>query len=57
MNREQARELVHDTFTHAFERDKFRRFAKELINRYDESKAQIWSRQYIQMHSRITSTA
>ncbi len=47
MNREQSRELVRDTFTHAFERDKFRRFAKELVNRYDESKAQIWSRQYI----------
>ncbi len=47
MNREQARQLVRDTFTHAFQREQFRRFAKELVNRYDESKAQIWGRQYI----------
>lgn len=47
MNREQARQLVRDTFTHAFQKDQFRRFIKELVNRYDESKTQVWSKQYI----------
>jgi type I restriction-modification system DNA methylase subunit len=47
MNTDQARQLVRDTFTHGFQKDQFRRFIKELLNRYDESKAQAWNRQYI----------
>jgi hypothetical protein len=47
MNREQAKQLVRDTFTHAFQKDQFRRFIKELLNRYDERKAQVWNKQYI----------
>ena len=42
MNREQAKQLVRDTFPHAFQRDQFRRFVKELVNRYDESKERTW---------------
>ena len=47
MNRDQARQLVRDTFTQGFQKDQFRRFIKELLNRYDESKAQAWNKQYI----------
>src|ERR1022692_2697845 len=39
MNIDQAKQLVRDTFTHGFEKDQFRRFIGELLNRYDESKA------------------
>jgi len=47
MTRDQARQLVRETFTHAFQKEQFRRFIKELVNRYDESKAASWNRQYI----------
>src|SRR5271157_2901898 len=47
MNRDQARQLVRETFTHGFKRDQFRLFIKELVNRYDDSKAQVWTKQYI----------
>lgn len=47
MTRDQAKQLVRDTFTQAFQKDHFRRFIKELLNRYDDSKAQVWNKQYI----------
>ncbi len=47
MNRDQAKQLVRDTFTHRFHKDNFRRFIRELLNRYDEGKASTWTKQYI----------
>lgn len=47
MNEDQARQLVRDTFTHRFQKDQFRRFMRELLNRYDEGKAGSWNRQYV----------
>jgi Eco57I restriction-modification methylase/restriction endonuclease TaqI-like protein len=47
MNRDQARQLVRDTFTHRFQKDQFRRFMRELLNRYDEGKGSSWNRQYV----------
>src|ERR1035437_9984533 len=45
MNRDQARQLVRETFTHGFKKDQFRLFIRELVNRYDESKASSWNKQ------------
>ncbi len=47
MNRDQARQLVNDTFTQSFHKDKYRRFIRELLNQYDESKASNWNKQFI----------
>ena len=47
MNTEQARTLVIETFTQAFDRLRFRTFAINLLNRIDESKAQVWHSTYI----------
>ena len=47
MNRDQARQLVRDTFTQSFQKDRFRHFIKELLNRYDESKASAWNKQFV----------
>jgi len=47
MDRESARALVHDTFTQAFDEQRFGRFIRELLNRYDGSKAQRWSNSYV----------
>jgi hypothetical protein len=47
MNRDQAKQLVRDTFTHRFQKDQFRRFIRELLNCYDEGKASAWNKQYI----------
>jgi len=47
MTKDQAKQLVRETFTKRFHRDQFRRFIKELVNRYDESKAASWNKQYI----------
>lgn len=47
MNRDQARQLVRKTFTHGFQKDQFRRFIRDLLNRYDENKAQAWNKQSI----------
>ena len=48
MIKEQAKKLVRDTFTHRFQKEQFRRFVKELVNQYDESKAKSWNTQYIE---------
>lgn len=47
MNPEQAKQLVRDTFTHAYQKDQFRLFIREMVNCYDESKARFWSKQMV----------
>lgn len=47
MNREQASTLIKQTFTHAFDKDRFRNFAFNFLNHVDEGKAQRWNKQYI----------
>lgn len=47
MNRDQARALIAQTFTHAFDKARFGSFAINLLNRIDDSKAQAWNSQYI----------
>ena len=48
MNRDQARHPHSaQTFTHAFDRTRFRNFALNLLNRFDESKAQLWNSHYV----------
>ena len=40
MNRDQARALIAQTFTRAFDKAQFAKFTINLLNRIDESKAQ-----------------
>jgi len=47
MNKEQARNLVRQTFTHAFDKARFRQFVLELLNDFDESKAFTSNKAYI----------
>jgi len=47
MNRDQARALITQTFTSAFDKTRFGTFAINLLNRIDGSKAQAWNSQYI----------
>src|ERR1039458_192660 len=47
MDSAQAKILVYDTFTHAFDKARYQRFIREVVNRYDDSKAGAWSHQYI----------
>ncbi len=47
MNRTQARQLVTETFTHAFDKARFRNFILNLLNHLDESKAQQWNTAYV----------
>jgi hypothetical protein len=47
MNRDQARALVRDTFTHAFDKANFRNFTINLLNRFDESKAFFCNSTYV----------
>jgi hypothetical protein len=47
MNRDQARALITQTFTHAFDKAQFGSFSINLLNRIDESKAQTWNSQYV----------
>lgn len=47
MNREQARNLVQQTFTHAFDKPRFLNFMRNLLNHIDESKASTWNNQYV----------
>src|SRR6266568_2319742 len=48
MTKDQAKQLVRDTFKHRFQKEQFRRFIKELVNQYDEGKARSWNSQYIE---------
>jgi len=47
MNRDQARVLITQTFTQAFDGARFRNFAQNLVNHIDESKAQRWNATYV----------
>jgi type I restriction-modification system DNA methylase subunit len=47
MNRDQARALIAQTFTQAFDKGRFHTFIINLVNRIDETKAQSWNGQYI----------
>jgi len=47
MNRDQARTLIRETFTQAFDKERFLNFAGNLLNHVDESKASAWSSQYV----------
>ncbi len=47
MNIQQARQGVADTFACAFDRAKFLEFTRNLLNKFDESKAQAWNSTYI----------
>ena len=47
MNRSQAGDLISQTFTRAFDRDRFRNFALNLLNHVDETKAFARNSQYI----------
>src|SRR5262249_11153497 len=43
MNPEQARARVAETFSQAFDRPKFLEFIRNLLNKFDESKAAQWN--------------
>jgi type I restriction-modification system DNA methylase subunit len=47
MNREQARALVTQTFTQAFDKTSVGSFVVNLLNHFDQSKAGAWNSQYI----------
>ncbi|MEK7355559.1 MAG: class I SAM-dependent DNA methyltransferase, partial [Bdellovibrionota bacterium] len=47
MNREQARQRVAETFPRPFEKRKFLEFIRNLLNAFDESKAQKWNSNYV----------
>ncbi|MBI2848611.1 MAG: Eco57I restriction-modification methylase domain-containing protein [Chloroflexi bacterium] len=47
MNRDQAYTLVRQTFTAAFDKARFQNFTLNLLNHVDESKAALWSSQYV----------
>ncbi len=47
MNRAQADILVQQTFTQAFDKNRFANLCRELVNRLDESKAGAWNSQYV----------
>jgi len=47
MNRTQARQFVTETFTHAFDKARFRNFVLNVVNHLDESKAQQWNTAYV----------
>lgn len=47
MEKSQAKEFVKQIFTQTFDKERFYRFTKELLNRIDESKAQAWNHTYV----------
>ncbi|MCX6873299.1 MAG: Eco57I restriction-modification methylase domain-containing protein [Verrucomicrobia bacterium] len=47
MNPQQARARVADTFSQPFNKGRFLEFTRNLLNKFDESKAQAWSTQYV----------
>jgi hypothetical protein len=47
MDSTQAKSLVRETFTQAFDKARYQRFIRELLNRYDDGKAGAWNHQYI----------
>jgi hypothetical protein len=47
MNPQQARERVAETFPKPFNKVKFLEFSRNLLNKFDESKAQAWNSSYV----------
>jgi len=47
MNRDQAYTLVRQTFTQAFDKNRFSNLSRNLLNHIDESKASSWNSQYV----------
>ncbi len=47
MNSDQARSLIQQTFTQAFDKARFQNFTRNLLNHIDESKASAWNSQYV----------
>ncbi len=47
MNRDQAHDLITQTFTQAFDKGRFRNFTINLLNKIDEGKASAWNSQYV----------
>jgi len=47
MNTQQARERVAETFPQPFNKAKFLEFTRNLLNKFDESKAQPWNATYV----------
>jgi hypothetical protein len=47
MNRDQARALIAQTFTQAFDKTHFGNFVVNLLNHFDSSKGGAWNSQYI----------
>jgi len=47
MNRDQARNLICQTFMQAFDKARFHNFAINMLNHIDESKASAWNSQYV----------
>jgi type I restriction-modification system DNA methylase subunit len=47
MDNTQAKTLVQDTLRHVFDKARYQRFIREIVNRFDESKATAWGHQYI----------
>ena len=47
MNRDQAFAIIKRTFTQSFDKDRFRGFARNMLNHIDESKASSWNSQYV----------
>ena len=47
MNPQQARALISQAFPQAFDKARFRNFALNLLNQFDESKAPQWNATYI----------
>ncbi|MCK7480122.1 MAG: hypothetical protein M0C28_24740 [Candidatus Moduliflexus flocculans] len=47
MNPQQARARVADTFPQAFNRARFLEFTRNLLHRFDESKAAQWNTTYV----------
>jgi len=43
----QARRLIHETFTQAFNKDRFQHFIRNLLNRIDETKSARWTKTYV----------
>jgi len=47
MNPKQARQAVVETFPQPFDKGRFLEFSRNLLNKFDETKAQAWNSQYI----------
>ncbi len=47
MNRTQAQAIVRETFTAAFDKQRFLNLTRNLVNHLDESKAGAWNTQYV----------